>query len=94
MKYFCNSLELWYSITRFMSLVEIVHYNKILEEQELERIDYVEELVLFSTNVKNFYECGKISFLSEKYVGDKEKNYIYTVRYYLPRFAKITWERY
>ena len=93
MKSFCNGLELWYSITEFMSLVEIVHYDKSIEEQELERIDYVEEMILFSTNVKLFYECGKLSFLSEKEVGDKETSYMHTVRYYLPRFAKITWER-
>lgn len=62
MKFFCNGLELWYSITKFMSLVEIVHYDKSLEEQDIEKSDYVEELLLFSTNVKMFYEYGKMYF--------------------------------
>ena len=41
---------------------------KVKKNNRFEKIDYVEELVLVSTNVKMFYEYSKISFLSDKAV--------------------------
>lgn len=49
-----------------MSLVEIVHYDKSKEEQNIEKIDYVEEIILFSTSIKMLYEYSKKNFIRQR----------------------------
>lgn len=43
--------------------------------------------------VKEFYKVGTTYFLSTKYVGDKENFYSQALPFYMPQFAKITFER-
>ena len=50
-------------------------------------------MYFFEQKVKDFYKVGATSFLSTKYVGDEENFYSHTLRFYIPQFAKITFER-
>ena len=50
-------------------------------------------MYFFEQKVKNFYKVGATYFLSTKYVGDEENFYSHALRFYMPHFAKITFER-
>ena len=43
--------------------------------------------------LKHFYAVGRSTFLFDKEAGDAETFYCHTVRFYMLRIAKITWEK-
>ena len=51
---------------------------------------YISEMEQFENNLKEFYSCGKMSFLKS---SDDESFYLHCLRFYTPKMAKITFER-
>ena len=74
---FSRGLELWKDLSAFMNIVRI-------ENEEW----YVGELTRFQTNVKEFYECGRKTFLTKNVDGDDEFFYSHVLRFYIPRHAE------
>eukprot|EP00978_Attheya_sp_CCMP212_P008127 scaffold18931_cov62-Attheya_sp.AAC.3 len=58
---FLHGLELWKDLSAFMNIVKI-------DNEEW----YVGELTRFETNLKEFYECGRKTFLTKNVDGDDE----------------------
>jgi hypothetical protein len=74
---FSRGLELWKDLSAFMNIVKI-------DNEEW----YVGELTRFETNLKDFYECGRKTFLTKNVDGDDEFFYSHVLRFYIPRHAK------
>ena len=83
----CNSLRLWYQISPFLVITTI----KDVEKYETTRKQFLLDL-------KQFYTIGGRSFLTKKattgHVGNDEKFYMHVLRFYIPRIADETFEKY
>jgi hypothetical protein len=77
MEKFCEGMELWVRLSEFMNIVKI-------DDDAL----YVALLTQFESNLKQFYECGRISFLTKNADGDDEFFYSHVLRFYLPKIAR------
>ena len=48
----------------------------------------------FQVNVKEFYKCGKYTFLTKRNDGDDETFYFHCLRFYIPDIVDKTWEKF
>jgi hypothetical protein len=74
---FSRGLELWKNISAFINIVKIDNEP-----------GYISELERFKTNLKQFYECGRKTFLTKNVDGDIEFFYSHCLRFYLPKHAE------
>ena len=74
---------MWFDISKFMTTTSLHDYNG----------NYLKDLEQFEANVKEFYICGKNTFLTSSSVGDAETMYTHILRFYLPKIARTTYER-
>ena len=78
----CEGLLAFSEITTFLNIVTYnseAHYNMTISK--------------FENDVKKFYTVGRSTYLFDKEDGDAETFYCHTVRFYMLRIAKITWEK-
>ena len=79
----CKGLLAWEKITPFLNIVEYeldAHYDLSIAE--------------YKVNVQAFYAAGKNSYLQPKDIeGDGETFYCHTLRFYMLKFAKQTWDK-
>ena len=79
----CQALSLWKKIFKFLGVTYV--------EDE---VNYNDQLKEFEADVTEFYSVGKRSFLTKHgQVGSEETFYTHALRYYMPRIAKLTYER-
>ena len=80
-----KALQLWHDIFHFLGLSFI---------KEGEEAEYENRLVEFNIRLKLFYSCGGRTFLSKPgRIGSQETFYTHALRFYIPRIAKITYDR-
>ena len=78
-----RALELWVDIFKFLGIT-------MIKDEE----SYKRELDEFEVKVREFYRVGVDTFLSKTGVkGGSETFYLHTLRFYIPRFARLTAER-
>ena len=77
----CEGLLLWQTISHFLVIVHINNADT-----------YNEQLQKFVSDLKKFYEIGKMSFLTKNIdrPGSDETFYMHTLRFYMPVIAKKT----
>ena len=81
----CNGLKLWRQLFRFMGITAI---------QPSEEHMYLQQLTDFEVMLKEFYSIGKRTFLSKPgKTGVRETFYAHSLRFYIPKIAKTTFER-
>ena len=76
-----EGLELWAEIVPFLNICHIK-----------DKAAYPEKITKFEDNVKQLYAVGAKTFLSTEYVGDQENIYSHCLRFYIPVFARKTFE--
>jgi hypothetical protein len=83
-----NALKLWKDIFKLLSVTKI-------DERQGSRDWYLAEIDEYENKVKNFYDIGSKSFLTSNHndIGNEESFYFHTLRYYIPRIARITFDR-
>ena len=72
---------IWNKLQKFL-------HTTIIKDLE----NYPLEIKNFEDNVTAFYELGAKTFLTRNVIGDCETFYTHTLRYYLPKIAKSTFE--
>ena len=78
---FCEALMIWHKVQKFLHTTSI---------KDLET--YPQEITNFEENVTAFYKFGAKTFLTRNIIGDCETFYTHTLRYYLPKIARSTFE--
>ena len=78
---FCEALMIWHKLQKFL-------HTTIIKDLET----YPLEIKSFEDDVTAFYEFGAKTFLTRNIIGDCETFYTHTLRYYLPKIAKSTFE--
>ena len=78
-----QALILWYNIEKFLKIAEV-------KKEEVEA--FPSRINKFETDIKSFYKTGVTTFLTKVEPGDDETYYLHALRYYIPRFARQTWD--
>ena len=82
----CLGLNLWVKIFKFLGKTYII------ENEEEEYKNEMKEM--FNVDLKQFYKVGCRTFLSKPGVhGSEETFYMHTLRFYVPKLSKITFDR-
>ena len=77
-----KALQLWFDLFKFLGI------TKNEDEEE-----YIRKLDYFKVQLKEFYKVGVETFLTKHGVkGGDETFYLHTLRFYIPCFARITFE--
>ena len=79
---FSRGLNLLKSIFKCMSISYIIEDDEICTK-------YLKKLELFEVQLKQFYSCGKHTYLT----GGDESFYFHCFRFYLPKIARLTLAR-
>ena len=80
------ALNLWGKMFKFLSIARI----DIVIDQGW----YMSQLNDYIANAKAFYASGSSTFLSDgNIVGRLETFYMHTLRFYIPKIARITYDR-
>ena len=76
-----EGLVLWHGIIPFLSITHVK-----------DKDSYLSKVSKFESDVKQLYAVGAKTFLSTEYVGDEENFYSHALRFYMPYFARKTYE--
>ena len=76
-----EGLELWAEMVPFLNICRIK-----------DKAGYPAKITKFEEDVKKYYAVGAKTFLSTQYVGDEENFYSHCLRFYMPVFARKTFE--
>ena len=76
-----ESLELWAQMVPFLNICHVK-----------DKAGYPGRITKFEEDVKKLYAVGAKTFLSTQYVGDEENFYSHCLRFYMPVFARKTFE--
>ena len=80
----CQLLQLWNSLTKFLGM------TKILMSKEM----YMQNINTYTEKVTSMYDVGAKTVLTNNVSGDHETFYYHVLRFYIPKIAKETYDKY
>ena len=78
----------------FLCRTAVVSADMTEEEAHQARNNYEDDIMQFKLDVKNLYNVGTKSFLSEKNEGDCETFYCHVLYAYMPMIVDDTWNKF